>query len=68
MLQAEVRLLPKVEEALRTLARTHQLMVITKGDLLDQTSKIARSGLENYFSMVEVLNQKTPEFLPKNIE
>jgi putative hydrolase of the HAD superfamily len=61
MLQADVRLLPKVEEALRTLSRTHPLMVITKGDLLDQTSKIARSGLEDYFSLVEVLNQKTPE-------
>jgi len=36
-------------------------MVITKGDLLDQTSKIERSGMRVYFSMVEVINDKTPD-------
>ena len=60
MLQAEVTLLANVDQVLHKLSRTHRLMVITKGDLLDQTSKLARSGLENYFSLVEVLNQKTP--------
>lgn len=36
-------------------------MVITKGDLLDQTAKVSRSGLASYFSLVEVVNEKTPE-------
>ena len=61
MLQAEVTLLPNVENVLETLSSTYRLMIITKGDLLDQTSKVARSGLESYFSLIEVLNQKTPE-------
>ena len=61
MLNAQVNLLPGVKDVLRTLSRTHRLMVITKGDLLDQTSKVTRSGLQGCFSLVEVLNQKTPE-------
>ena len=36
-------------------------MVITMGDLLDQTTKISRSGLACYFSLVEVVNKKTPK-------
>lgn len=61
MLAADVKLHPHVEETLQTLSRNHRLMVITKGDLLDQTNKLTRSGLEHFFSLVEVLNQKTPE-------
>lgn len=60
MLDTEVKLHPHVEKALRRLSRNHRLMVITKGDLLDQTSKLTRSGLEGFFALVEVLNQKTP--------
>lgn len=59
MLQAEVALLPNVAETLQSLSRTHQLMIITKGDLLDQTSKVSRSGLADCFSLIEVLNEKT---------
>ena len=61
MLAADVKLHPHVEETLQTLSRNHRLLVITKGDLLDQTNKLTRSGLEHFFSLVEVLNQKTPE-------
>jgi putative hydrolase of the HAD superfamily len=43
------------------LARTYRLMVITKGDLLDQENKIARSGLGRYFERVEVVSDKTRE-------
>ena len=61
MLEAEVRLRPNVHQALRALSQTHRLIVITKGDLLDQTEKVERSGLASYFSGVEVVNKKTPE-------
>jgi putative hydrolase of the HAD superfamily len=61
MLTAEVRVLPHVEETLQTLSKSYRLMVITQGDLLDQTHKVSRSGLENYFSLVEVVNHKTPQ-------
>jgi putative hydrolase of the HAD superfamily len=59
MLAAEVQLLEHVEETLAILGKTYPMMVITKGDLLDQEAKLARSGLESYFQHVEVVNQKT---------
>ncbi|MCQ2285272.1 MAG: HAD family hydrolase [Bacteroidales bacterium] len=35
-----------------------QVVLITKGDLLDQQRKIARSGVKNYFHRVEILSNK----------
>ncbi len=61
MLQAEVKLLSHVPEVLQELNKHYRLMVITKGDLLDQTAKVTRSGLTEYFTDVEVLNHKTQE-------
>lgn len=68
MLAAEVTVLPRVEETLQTLSKNHRLMIITKGDLLDQTNKVSRSGLEDYFSLVEVLNQKTLQAYQKILD
>lgn len=61
MLEAEVELCPYVSDTIPELAKSFRLMVITKGDLLDQTDKVERSGLASYFSMVEVVNEKTTE-------
>ncbi len=58
MLKAEVELRPHVVETLEKLSKSYRLMVITKGDLLDQTDKVERSGLAPFFSMVEVVNEK----------
>ena len=49
MLASPVELLDGVEETILTLSQTHELLVITKGDLFDQESKIARSGIGDYF-------------------
>ena len=59
MLTAEVQLLKHVEETLGKLAQSYELMVITKGDLLDQKSKLSRSRLSDYFQYVEVVSDKT---------
>ena len=61
MITSDVELFPYVEPTLRALARRYPLMLITKGDLLHQRSKLARSGLEPYFQFVEVVSHKTPE-------
>ena len=61
MLQHPVEILPGVEETLKDLKENYQLMVITKGDLFDQENKIARSGLAEYFDIVEILSEKTIE-------
>jgi putative hydrolase of the HAD superfamily len=61
MLDAPLDLLPRVEDCLKTLNKDYRLCVITKGDLLDQTNKVDRSGLDHYFRDVEVVSHKTPE-------
>jgi putative hydrolase of the HAD superfamily len=59
MLRAEVQLLEHVEETVARLSKSYELMIITKGDLFHQKSKIARSGLAHYFSTVEIVSEKT---------
>ncbi len=60
MLAAPVDLLDDVVDTLELLSRSHHLMLITKGDLLDQESKLERSGLRDYFRHVEVVTHKEP--------
>ena len=55
-----IELLPGVEETLRSLAAEHPLLLITKGDLFDQESKIARSGIAEIFSGIEIVSEKDP--------
>jgi putative hydrolase of the HAD superfamily len=60
MLAHPIELLPDVEEAVGQLSASHRLVLITKGDLLDQERKLAQSGLGELFSGVEIVSQKTP--------
>ena len=62
MLRHPVEPLPGVVDTLATLRdHGHRLVVITKGDLLDQEQKLARSGLAELFDAVEIVSEKTPE-------
>ena len=61
MLSHPVELLSGVRDTVLRLEDDHELMIITKGDLFDQESKIARSGLAEHFAHVEILSEKTPE-------
>jgi putative hydrolase of the HAD superfamily len=61
MLSHPVRLLGRAEETLCELAKSHRLMVITKGDLLDQSAKLARSGVAHHFTYTEVVSDKTEQ-------
>ena len=58
MVNMDVQLLDSVAETIPALAQQYRLMLITKGDLLDQESKLARSGLAEYFQNVEIVSQK----------
>ena len=58
MIHHPVVLLDGVAEAVEALAGTHRLALVTKGDLLDQEAKLARSGLGDAFHAVEVLSEK----------
>jgi putative hydrolase of the HAD superfamily len=52
---------PGVAETLVTLARSHKLLLITRGDLFDQERKLAASGLGEFFAEVEIVSDKTAE-------
>jgi putative hydrolase of the HAD superfamily len=68
MLATPVGLLDGVAETLGALAGAHTLMVITKGDLLDQETKIERSGLRDRFRWVEVVSRKDPSVYRRILE
>ena len=58
MLGEPTELLDGVEVALREMNERYELLLITKGDLFDQESKLAGSGLASMFSGVEILSEK----------
>jgi putative hydrolase of the HAD superfamily len=59
MLMEPTELLDGVQETLLEVSARYSLLLITKGDLFDQESKLARSGLADLFSGVEILSDKT---------
>ncbi len=61
MMTHPIEPLPGVEDALKALAGRFRLVLITKGDLFHQESKLAASGLGSHFSGVEIVSEKTPE-------
>ncbi|MCP4289088.1 MAG: HAD family hydrolase [Gammaproteobacteria bacterium] len=61
MIAAEIQLLDHVLETVAALSASHTLMIITKGDLLDQQRKVARSGLAGYFEHIEIVSEKTSD-------
>ena len=58
MLDAPMRLFDGIENVLQQLHGKYQLAIITKGDLLDQTNKVDKSGLTGFFDYVEVVSEK----------
>ena len=59
MLRHPVDLLPYAAEAVADLRKDFRVIVITKGDLLDQERKLAQSGLGDLFHGVEIVSDKT---------
>jgi putative hydrolase of the HAD superfamily len=58
LLDHPVQLLDGVVEAVDALTDRYRVMVLTKGDLLHQESKVARSGLADLFWQVEIVSEK----------
>ena len=61
MLEHPVDLLPHARAAVTALAAEYRVVLITKGDLLDQERKLAQSGLGDLFDGVEIVSDKTPD-------
>jgi putative hydrolase of the HAD superfamily len=53
-----MEVLPEVPETLAELAQRHHLLVVTKGNLIEQTGKFERSGLKQHFTAIEVVTEK----------
>lgn len=61
MLEHPIDLLPHAQDTVRSLSDRYHLVLITKGDLLDQERKLAQSGLGDLFDGVEIVSEKTRE-------
>ena len=55
-----VELLPGIDAVIDDLAGRYRLLLITKGDLFDEESKIAGSGLAERFDAIQVVVEKEP--------
>ena len=53
-----IEILPGVPETLQYLGERHRLIMMTKGNPAEQTGKVERSGLREYFSAVEIVAEK----------
>ena len=60
VLEHPVELLPGMRAAVEAVARTHRVVLITKGDLFHQEAKIAASGLADLFTRIEIVSEKHP--------
>jgi putative hydrolase of the HAD superfamily len=58
MLEHPVEPLPGVSETLEALKDGYKLVMVTKGDLMNQEQKLARSGLGDYFQAIEIVSEK----------
>src|SRR5690606_28313028 len=58
LLSKPVILIDGIEETLKQLYGNYKLIVVTKGDLLDQHRKLHNSGLGPFFHHIEVLSEK----------
>jgi putative hydrolase of the HAD superfamily len=60
ILEHPVELLPGVREAVAEVARSHPIVLITKGDLFHQEAKVRSSGLADLFHRIEIVSEKDP--------
>lgn len=61
ILSHPVELLPHVGDTLEALAGRYRLILVTKGDLIDQERKLDASGLRDMFDAIEIVSHKHPE-------
>ncbi len=67
-LDQPVEVLEGVEDVLQSLTNKYRLVVVTKGDLLDQEKKLTKSGLTKYFHHIEIVSEKRPEDYQKILQ
>ncbi|MBE0650370.1 MAG: HAD family hydrolase [Bacteroidales bacterium] len=68
LLAKPVVLLDDAQNALQQLKDQYRLVLVTKGDLLDQERKLRKSGLHNCFHHIEILSDKKEENYQKLLQ
>jgi putative hydrolase of the HAD superfamily len=63
-----MELIDGVADTLQYLRGRHHLILMTKGNMVEQTGKVERSGLNEYFSAVEVVAEKHPQAYQEMVE
>ena len=58
MMEQPVKLIDNVVEILETLHKNYRLLLVSKGDLVEQARKLAKSGLADYFDRIEIVSHK----------
>ena len=61
-----IELLKHVGPTLDELRSRHRLLLVTKGNVAEQTGKVERSGLKPYFEAVEVVAEKNARELSRH--
>ena len=67
MLEHPIELLPHARATVTALAAEYRVILITKGDLLDQERKLAQSGLGDLFQAVEIVSRQDRSRLPGDL-
>ena len=57
----EIEFLPEIPDTLDYLTKKHRLILVTKGDLSEQSGKVERSGVKKYFAATEIVPEKNAE-------
>ena len=58
LMDKPVNLIDGVVEGLEALHKNYRLLLISKGDLVEQSRKIEKSGLKSYFDAIEIVSHK----------
>lgn len=58
LMNISIELIDSVDSVLPELQKHYKLIVVTKGDLLDQKRKLMKSGLLPYFHHIEIMSDK----------
>jgi len=53
-----IEVIPRVPETLEYLVERHHLIMMTKGNPAEQSGKVERSGLKEYFAAIEIVAEK----------
>ncbi len=68
LLKHPIKVFDDVEKTLNKLTKKYSMSIITKGDLLEQESKLFASGLMDKFDFIEIVREKDEAYYKKLLE